>query len=154
MHRLSMTKLQDGVELDLLVLSEANGQKCKKNFVDWTESRPQEFGLSHVHHKDVSDDTSVFSMVAQKGYGPSKKPRIRYAALEACLEQLREVAENENASIHMPRIGCGEAGGSWSVIESFLYEQLVLHGIKVTIYDLKKYRGEETQAQKRLAFNS
>ena len=35
--------------------------------------------LANTHITDISDDLSVVHMVAQRGYGPSAKPRIRYA---------------------------------------------------------------------------
>ncbi|MQY33582.1 hypothetical protein SRB17_15430 [Streptomyces sp. RB17] len=39
------------------------------------------------------------------------------------------------ASVHMPRIGCGLAGGTWSRKEPFITERLVKRGIEVTVYD-------------------
>jgi hypothetical protein len=38
--------------------------------------------------------------------------------------------------IHMPRIGCGLAGGTWDQIEPFLEEHLVSTGFDVRVYDL------------------
>ena len=38
-------------------------------------------------------------------------PPIRYEAVEKCLEKLSYDTLKLNASIHMPRIGCGLAGG-------------------------------------------
>ena len=35
----------------------------------------------------------------------------------------------------MPRIGCGLAGGKWSVVEPLIEQQLVAAGVAVTVYD-------------------
>lgn len=42
----------------------------------------------------------------------------------------------QKASIHMPRIGCGLAGGKWEVIEQIIKEELIDKEIAVTVYDL------------------
>ena len=92
--------------------------------------------LGKAINAKVDDQISLFSMVAQHGFGPSDSPRIRYAALESCLTQLRESAKASGATVHMPRIGTGNAGGLWPVIEEMINEQLVREGISVTVYDL------------------
>jgi hypothetical protein len=38
--------------------------------------------------------------------------------------------------IHMPRIGCGLAGGKWDQIEPLLEEHLARAGFDVRVYDL------------------
>jgi hypothetical protein len=35
----------------------------------------------------------------------------------------------------MPRIGCGEAGGSWNIVGELVETNLVARGISVTVYD-------------------
>lgn len=83
----------------------------------------------------VSEDVQTFQMVCQRGYGPSPRPRIRYGALRSCLAELRQLALRESASVHMPRIGTGEAGGSWELVSSLIAEELCSEGISVVIYD-------------------
>ena len=39
------------------------------------------------------------------------------------------------AAIHMPRIGCGLAGGDWSEIEPIIHDELSKHDVAVTVYD-------------------
>ena len=41
-----------------------------------------------------------------------------------------------DASDHMPRIGCGLAGGDWAEIEPMITETLCAAGIEVVVYDL------------------
>jgi hypothetical protein len=75
-------------------------------------------------------------MVAQKGCGQSKTPRIQYQALEVCLHKLQKTCESSEASLHIPRIGTGQAGGNWKVIEGMIDEILVSSGTDVTVYDI------------------
>ena len=78
-------------------------------------------------------------MIAQHGYGESARPRIRYQALANCLEKLKEVAVGQRASVHVPRIGTGYAGGNWGYILELIDEFLVKPGIEVTTYTLPDY---------------
>ena len=90
-------------------------------------------------------------MIAQKGYGPSANPRIRYAALRHCLGVVAEEAENRGAAVHMPRIGAGEAGGDWAIVRELIDDTLVRAGIDVTVYTLPGTVKHEP-AQTRLVF--
>lgn len=46
-------------------------------------------------------------------------------------------ASRWNASVHMPRIGCGLAGGSWGKVEPIIQEELCDKGVQVFVYDLQ-----------------
>jgi O-acetyl-ADP-ribose deacetylase (regulator of RNase III) len=75
-------------------------------------------------------------MVAQRGVKTgSSGPPIRYEAVAACLEQVAAKALELGASVQLPRIGCGLAGGEWSRIEPIIEEQLCGRGVPVTVYD-------------------
>jgi len=99
----------------------------------------------------VEPAVTLVSLVAQRGYGPSPRPRIRYGVLRDCLLRVAELAKEQNASVHMPRIGTGLAGGSWPVVEEIVTETLTMMGIKVMVYDLPQGRGRP-KAQAELAF--
>jgi hypothetical protein len=60
--------------------------------------------------------------------GSHDTPPICY---EACLGYAQEVG----ASVHMPRIGCGLAGGKWEQIEPLIGKTLCEKDVAVTIYD-------------------
>jgi hypothetical protein len=85
----------------------------------------------------VEAEQSIFvaSIIGQAGFGPSLLPRIRYAAVERGLELVCKFAANHHGSIHMPRIGTGQSGGSWDTIEEIVRDTLVDQGIPVTVYD-------------------
>jgi len=40
------------------------------------------------------------------------------------------------ASVHLPRIGCGLAGGEWSKIEPLLEKHICVKDVAVFVYDL------------------
>jgi len=77
-------------------------------------------------------------MIAQHGVKSTENgPPIRYEAVEICLGKVAQNAKNKKASIHMPRLGCGLAGGKWDEIESIIQKTLSLQDIPVFVYDLK-----------------
>lgn len=81
----------------------------------------------------------VANMVAQHGTVSQLNPKpISYIALEASLKQVAEWIDDwePTATVHMPRIGCGLAGGNWDVVESIINRTLTLRDIDVTVYDL------------------
>ena len=101
----------------------------------WARSG-QKFGLGMVQLVKVEDHLRVANMVAQHGYvSPANPVAIRYDALAQCLSKLAGLIE-EGTIIHMPRIGCGLAGGDWDQIEPLLEEHLAMAGFDVRVYDL------------------
>ena len=93
--------------------------------------------LGDVQFIPVSDAIVVANLVGQHGVATraSKTPPVRYEAIENGLRKVRERARADGASVHMPRIGCGLAGGDWSKVESIVKATLVDAGIVVTVYD-------------------
>jgi O-acetyl-ADP-ribose deacetylase (regulator of RNase III) len=95
------------------------------------------FELGAVQFVQVERDIWIANMVAQHGLKAQHGiPPIRYEALRSCLEKMAEKAEEIGATVHMPRIGCGLAGGEWSRVEPIIVETLCVKGIEVTVYDL------------------
>ena len=100
------------------------------------EHRTNDFGLGAVQFVPVKSELLVANMVGQRGiHRGSGTPPIRYDAVAHCLEEVGEKALELGASVHMPRIGCGRAGGEWSQIEPLIQAQLCAKGITVTVYD-------------------
>jgi len=101
----------------------------------WARSS-QNFGLGMVQLIKVDDYLGVANMVAQHGYAsPANPVAIHYDALAQCLSKLAGRIE-KGTLIHMPRIGCGLAGGTWDQIEPLLEEHLASAGFDVRVYDL------------------
>lgn len=93
------------------------------------------FRLGRMKLVKVSNDVFVANMIAQRGIGTKAGvPPIRYSALADCLAELRLHAKDLKATVHMPRIGCGLAGGEWNEVEQII--NLELHDVPVYVYDL------------------
>ena len=96
------------------------------------------FALGEVQFVRVSQTTVIANMVGQHGIrGRGKLPPIRYEAVDRALGRVGEEALLKGASVHMPRIGCGLAGGSWEHIEPLIIARLSNRGVAVSIYDFK-----------------
>ena len=103
---------------------------------------PQRDRLGRVIFSEVGDDLIIASLIGQEGFGPSLFPRIRYVDLQSCLERVADYALYMEASIHMPRIGIGSAGGDWSTIEEMVDDVMVRAGLFVTVYDVPPKRAQ------------
>ncbi len=103
----------------------------------WYKDRSQnDFELGAVQLVSVEPNLWVANMVAQHGYQATHQgPPIRYDAVRKCLAKLAAEAKNLEASVHMPRIGCGLAGGKWEEIEPIISDELTSPGIEVSVYD-------------------
>ena len=88
----------------------------------------------------TEDDIYVANIIGQDGMGraPDGGIPVRYEAISKGFGFIAQHATNHpdlNTSVHMPRIGCGLAGGSWAEIEPLLDKHFVARGIPVTVYD-------------------
>lgn len=59
----------------------------------------------------------------------------RYEAIDAGLAAVARHALELGAFVHMPRTGCGLAGGTWSRIEPLIETRLTGRGLSVSVYD-------------------
>ena len=109
---------------------------AQEAYRQWAYGNRRNLSLGNVHLAAPENNLTIASMVAQRGYGPSEKARIRYSALRSCLQRLSAVAIKQKATIHMPRIGTGLAGGSWSIVSELIDDILCRAGINVFVYDL------------------
>ncbi|MFD8494907.1 macro domain-containing protein [Amycolatopsis sp. NPDC059657] len=103
----------------------------------WHRARPgNDFGLGAIQLIRVRADTWVANMIAQHGMRVgSKGPPIRYDAVASCLADVASHALRLGASVHMPRIGCGLAGGRWERIEPIITDTLLTNDIPATVCD-------------------
>jgi O-acetyl-ADP-ribose deacetylase (regulator of RNase III) len=102
----------------------------------YAKRRDRELALGAVQFVPVESTIWVANMIGQHGIKTgSSGPPIRYDAVSQCLMKVAENALELGASVHMPRIGCGLAGGQWAKIEPLITENLLLSNIAVTVYD-------------------
>jgi O-acetyl-ADP-ribose deacetylase (regulator of RNase III) len=112
----------------------------ERDYRAWHRQRAQnDFGLGAVQFVAVDQYITVANMIGQRGIkSGSKGPPIRYEALEKCLSKVGEWAIEEEASVHMPRIGCGLAGGKWPKVEPLIVRTLTERGVPVFVYDFER----------------
>jgi O-acetyl-ADP-ribose deacetylase (regulator of RNase III) len=102
------------------------------------EGKQGGFLLGAVQFVQVEQYIWVANMIGQRGTKRgSSGPPVRYDAIAKCLFQVAIKGKELNASVHMPRIGCGLAGGDWSLIEPLIDQQLISCDIPVTVYDFE-----------------
>jgi hypothetical protein len=108
----------------------------EQQYRQWYKSKDN-FSLGQVQFVKVTDDTWVANIIGQRDIKKDNEgnPPIRYEAVSSGLQKVGGFAREHNASVHMPRIGCGLAGGTWDKIEPLLKDNLSEKDIEVTVYD-------------------
>ncbi len=93
--------------------------------------------LGDVQIIAVEPSLWVANMIGQHGIrSHNGVPPVRYDAIREALVFVASFARHRHASVHMPRIGAGLAGGDWSTIAAIIETTLV--DISVTVYDLPR----------------
>lgn len=113
--------------------------QAARAFRAWTIADAAHLRLGSTHAVDQRDGdrvVTVASMVAQQGYGPGVVTRLRYDALHDALAVVADLALRTGAVVHVPRIGAGQAGGRWDLIENDLATVLADRGIDVIVHTL------------------
>lgn len=97
------------------------------------------WGLGNVQFVGAESDIFVANLMGQRGTSRNiaGTPPVRYSAIREGLSEVAVFAKLNNASVHMPRIGCGLAGGDWKRVEAIIEDTLVANGIAVTVYDFQ-----------------
>jgi hypothetical protein len=109
---------------------------AQQAFRAWAEHDQRGLRLGNVHFVTVDPTLGIASLIAQHGFGASPTPRIRYLHLKTCLDKLAGLAAERKATVHIPKLGCGQAGGLWSIVRELVEESLCGHGVKVYVYEL------------------
>jgi O-acetyl-ADP-ribose deacetylase (regulator of RNase III) len=95
----------------------------------------QQFALGRTQYVSVEPDIQVANMIAQTGLGTRNGIiPLRYNALKECLKSVYMHLDKERETVHMPRIGCGLAGGDWNEVEKIINEVMTCD---TYVYDLK-----------------
>lgn len=108
----------------------------EKQYRAWYKSKDQ-FALGEVQFVQVEDDLWVANLIGQHKIYKDEQglPPIRYEAVAEGLQKVAEFATEHQASVHMPRIGCGLAGGTWDKIEPLILQSLIAKNVDVDVYD-------------------
>ena len=104
----------------------------EEGYRQWYKSQ-EEFTLGAVQFVNVENELYVANMIGQHGIYKDCKglPPIRYDAVRQCLKEVALFTIAHKASVHMPRIGCGLAGGKWELMEQIIKEELITKEIAV-----------------------
>lgn len=117
----------------------------ERRFKAWRKdpaSSDPPFALGEVQFVEVEPELWVANLIGQHGIRKSKGvPPVRYGAIRAGLRRVAEFAQDRGASVHMPRIACGLAGGKWDQVEPILRDTLSARGVEVSVYDYAPQRG-------------
>ncbi|SNR54215.1 macro domain-containing protein [Flavobacterium sp. ov086] len=111
-------------------------KKPENQYREWFKSKDG-FELGKVQFVQVEEDLWVVNLIGQHKINKDENGNapIRYDAIEDGLKEVASFAKENNASVHMPRIGCGLAGGKWEMIEPVILKTLSENNIEVTVYD-------------------
>jgi O-acetyl-ADP-ribose deacetylase (regulator of RNase III) len=97
----------------------------------------QPLALGEVQSVQVTEEIWVANLIGQRDIRTSNGvPPVRYEAIREGLRKVALEAKRLGASVHMPRIGCGLAGGDWNLVSQIIESELSQAGIAVTIYEL------------------
>lgn len=95
--------------------------------------------LGEVQFVKVEDDITVINLFGQNGVKNKNNPKpVDYFAIQEgffLINKQLEMLQDSGikVSVHMPRIGCGLAGGEWSEIEKILR---LFDNLDYFVYDL------------------
>ncbi|GAA1575173.1 macro domain-containing protein [Dactylosporangium maewongense] len=109
----------------------------ERDYRRWHRERAgNDFALGAVRVLEVQPSVFVANMIGQHGIKTgSSGPPVRYEAIGRALTAVGDRALDLGASVHMPRIGCGLAGGRWDKVEPLVVSALCERDVPVTVYD-------------------
>lgn len=93
------------------------------------------WALGDIQIVKADDGRLIVNMATQDTYGKSGV-HIKYEALKTALEKVMDFCEKEGHSLAMPKVGCGLAGGDWSVVEGIIGDCLKDRSLDVEVYSL------------------
>lgn len=110
----------------------------ERDYRRWAQTKaPIPLALGQVQFVKVRSGLCVANIIGQHGIRSNGNPRpIRYDALQRGLARVCQIALDHDATVHMPRLGAGLAGGDWAIIAKIINQELCIHGVNVTVYDL------------------
>ncbi|MBE9598414.1 macro domain-containing protein [Pedobacter sp. MC2016-24] len=108
----------------------------ERSYRHWFKTKDN-FVLGQVQFVQLEDELWVANLIGQHKIYKDEQGNapIRYEAILSGLDKVGQFALENNATVHMPRIGCGLEGGTWDKIEPLIQSTLIEKNILVTVYD-------------------
>lgn len=113
--------------------------KAKMDYKKFIASTPADKRLGKASCVKVDKNIIVANIMGQERIYPTNDGQIplNYDALKQGFENVIERMDKTTVpyTIHMPRIGCGLAGGDWNIVENIIKEVFGEKDIEVFVYD-------------------
>lgn len=126
-------------------------KKVKKEYKKWfkkgqTNKSGLPFRLGEVQVLDVTKrgwfsnkpaDLWVANILGLDGEPKGYSYPFKISAVKKGLKRIASFAETQNATLHMPKIGCQRVeGGKWELVEQQIIEEVLSQGVPVVVYDV------------------
>lgn len=112
---------------------------AREKYLEFIKNTPKENRLGSVSFAKVSDNIIVANIIGQYyTYPKDGKIPLDYEALEKGFKFIINIFKMHKMplTIHMPKIGCGLAGGDWNVVEKIIKNTFINENIEVYVYFL------------------
>jgi len=121
----------------VMAITDTWGKHPGKLYRKWHKAGAEaQFALGRVQLITLSDMIDLANIIGQNGIKTgSKGPPVRYEAIEVGLDAVCFHAASVSASVHMPRIGAGLAGGEWARIEQILEAMTKKHAVTIYVFE-------------------
>merc|ERR1712157_599162 len=121
----------------VMSITDTWGKQPGKLYRQWHKAgADMNFGLGRVQLITLTDALALANIIGQNGIKTgSKGPPVRYEAIECGLAAVCAHAATDGASVHMPRIGSGLAGGEWEKIEVIIQGMSKKHDVDIYVYE-------------------
>lgn len=110
---------------------------AREKYLEFIENTPKENRLGSVSFAKVNDNIIVANIIGQYyTYPKDGKIPLDYEALEKGFKFIINIFKMHKMplTIHMPKIGCGLAGGDWNVVEKIIKNTFIKEEIEVYVY--------------------
>jgi O-acetyl-ADP-ribose deacetylase (regulator of RNase III) len=116
------------------------GQKypiAKEKYLKFIKMTREENRLGSVSFAKATDNIIVANIIGQYNIYPKDgKIPLDYEALEKGFRSVIEMFQTNDIplTVHMPKIGCGLAGGDWNRVEEIIKNTFINSNIEVYVY--------------------
>lgn len=116
------------------------GQKypiAREKYLKFIKMTKEENRLGSVSFAKATDNIIVANIIGQYNIYPKDgKIPLDYEALEKGFRSVIEMFQTNNIplTVHMPKIGCGLAGGDWNRVEEIIKNTFINSNIEVYVY--------------------
>lgn len=110
---------------------------AREKYLEFIENTPKENRLGSVSFAKVNDNIIIANIIGQYyTYPKDGKIPLDYEALEKGFKFIINIFKTHKMplTIHMPKIGCGLAGGDWNVVEKIIKNTFIKEEIEVYVY--------------------